>query len=113
MTYDGEGTYVVDWTVNNKILYSTRKYSTLPIRQLVEVDVDTKSSMLIPLSQASDGDFNKEGTILYFTRLPFQGCRTKRYKGGSVENIWKYELGGTEALLLPLKPGYMDLNVNG
>jgi len=37
---------------------------------------------------------------LFFTRLPFQGSHTKRYKGGTVQNLWKYTTGDAEAATL-------------
>jgi tricorn protease len=46
-------------------------------------------SELIPLAQASDGTYDTTGT-LYFTRFAFQGSHTKRYKGGTAQNIWKF-----------------------
>jgi tricorn protease len=103
-TFDAEGAYMVGWTTENKIIYSTRRYSTLPDRQLVELDTNTKSYEVIPLNQASDGVYNQDHSVLFFTRLPFQGSRTKRYKGGSVENIWKFQSGSEEAL--PLTTDY-------
>ena len=33
------------------------------------------------------------GRTLFFTRLPFQGSYTKRYKGGTAQNLWAYTLG--------------------
>ena len=103
-TYDAEGTYMVNWISNNRIFYATRKYSTLPNRQLVELETDSKAIKVFPLNQASDGVYNDDQSILFFTRLPFQGSRTKRYKGGSVENIWKFKSGGDEAI--PLTTDY-------
>ncbi|MCK7476505.1 MAG: hypothetical protein M0C28_02185 [Candidatus Moduliflexus flocculans] len=38
------------------------------------------------------------GRTLYFTRLPFQGSYTKRYKGGTAQNLWSYALGAAEAV---------------
>jgi tricorn protease len=52
------------------------------------------------LSQASDGVFDPAGKTLYFTRLPFQGSSTKRYKGGLIQHLWKYSDGDDEAVPL-------------
>ncbi len=103
-TYEGESALVIDWTPEGKILYSTRKYSTLPNMQLATIDIHTSKTELIQLSQASDGCFNSLGTTLFFTRLPFQGSHTKRYKGGTAQNLWKYTLGSKEAV--PLTSNY-------
>ena len=95
-TYDGDA-IVVGWTPDGKIIYQSSHYSTLPNRQLLTINLKTGTAELIPLSQASDGSFDAQGTTLFFTRLPFQGSHTKRYKGGTAQNIWKYELGKPEA----------------
>ena len=96
-TFSGQAATVVGWTPDGKILYSTRKYSTLPNAQLVVLDPATNAESLLPLSQAADGSFDAAGKTLYFTRLPFQGSYTKRYKGGTAQNLWSYALGAEEA----------------
>ncbi len=98
-TYDGNAR-VVGWTPDGKILYTTRRYSGLPDARLYTIDLRTDSTVSIPLAQASDGTFDDTSTILYFTRLPFQGSQTKRYKGGTAQNIWMYTLGAHEAVPL-------------
>jgi len=101
-TFDG-GAVVVGWTSDGKILYATRRYSTLPNAQVLVLDTKTWRSELIPLSQASDATVAPDGTI-YFTRLPFQGSHTKRYRGGTAQKIWKFAGGGQEAV--PLTADY-------
>jgi tricorn protease len=103
-TYEGEDAFVVGWTPGGKILYSTNHYSTLPNTQLATIDVTSGTQALIPLSQASDGTFDPSGKTLYFTRLPFQGSHTKRYQGGTAQNLWKYSDGAAEAT--PLTSDY-------
>ncbi len=103
-THDGTRATVVGWTPDGKILYSTRQYATLPNTRLVEIDPRTNAQTLVPLNQASDGVFNPVGATLFFTRLPFQGSHTKRYEGGTAQNIWKYALAGGEAI--PLTADY-------
>lgn len=98
-TFDG-GARVVGWTPDGKILYSTARYSTLPNPQLLLFDVRTDLAEVLPLAQAADGCFTSDGKVLYFTRLAFQGSHTKRYRGGTAQNIWRYALGDREATLL-------------
>src|SRR5581483_1665924 len=52
-TYDGLAGYVAGWTPDGKILYSTRRFSTLPDSQLATIDALNRVE-LIPLSQAAD-----------------------------------------------------------
>lgn len=98
-TFDGEGSTVVGFTPEGQLLYSTRRHATLPDAQLVRLDLKTGVRELLPLAQASDGTFDDSGT-LFFTRLAFQGSHTKRYRGGTAQNVWKLAPGGAEALPL-------------
>ncbi|MGB9004988.1 MAG: S41 family peptidase [Candidatus Aminicenantales bacterium] len=96
-TFSGQTSAVVGWTPDGKIIYATQKYSTLPNTQLVVLDPKTNAENILPLSQAADGSFDPAGRTLYFTRLPFQGSYTKRYKGGTAQNLWRYTAGDPEA----------------
>ena len=95
-TWEG-GALVVGWTPQGQVLYATRAYSTLPNTQLATIDLPTGARSVVPLAQASDGSYDPSGKTLYFTRLPFQGSHTKRYQGGTAQNIWKYAAGAPEA----------------
>jgi tricorn protease len=99
-TYEGAFAMVAGWTPESKVLYSTLHFSTLPNRQLAEVDLKTGVSTVLPLSQGSDGTFDTAGKVVYFTRQPFQGSSTKRYQGGTAQGLWKFALAGSEALPL-------------
>jgi tricorn protease len=100
ITFEGNNAVVVGWTPDGEILYSTSDKSTLPNTQLVRIHPVSLEWNVIPLSQASDGAYSPDNKTLYFTRLPFQGSHTKRYQGGTAQNIWKYESGSDEAILL-------------
>ena len=43
-TYGADRPAVVGWTPDGHVLYHTREFSTLPDRQLVTIDVETRSS---------------------------------------------------------------------
>ena len=104
LTFDGYNDIVIGWTNDGKIIYSTSIYSTLPNVELCLLDPNTGQSSQIPLAQASGGVFNAGRDTLYFTRLPFQGSHTKRYKGGTAQNLWRYIKGESEAI--PLTADY-------
>lgn len=89
---------VAGWTPDGRLLVGTRKYSGLPDTQLETMDMKGGRELL-PLAQAASGTFSADGKILFFTRLERQSSQTKRYKGGTAENIWRYE-AGSEAKLL-------------
>ena len=55
---------------------------------------DRRRASLLPLAQASDGAYDAKGSTLFFTRLPFQGSHTRRYKGGTAQNLWKFAGAG-------------------
>lgn len=99
-TYEGGYDEVVGWTPDGWILYATGKYSTMPSAKLCMVQPQNLRKKLIPLAQAHDGCYAEGGKTLFFTRLSFQGSQTKRYKGGTAQNIWRWDGGNTEAKLL-------------
>jgi tricorn protease len=109
-TFAGQSATVVGWTPDGKILYATQKYSTLPNTQLVVLDPATNAETVIPLAQAADGSFDPASKTLYFTRLPFQGSYTKRYKGGTAQNLWLHRPGDAEAA--PLTADYAGTSKN-
>jgi tricorn protease len=109
-TFAGQTATVAGWTPDGKILYATQKFSTLPNTQLVVLDPGTNTETLLPLNQAADGSFDAAGKTLFFTRLPFQGSYTKRYKGGTAQNLWTFVLGGEEAA--PLTADYAGTSKN-
>ncbi len=91
-TFDNAGPAFVGWTPDGKLLFSTNRYSTLPDDQLAVVGPDNRVDV-IALSQAAQGCYDARGRTLFFTRQPSQGSSTKRYKGGTAQNIWKYTDG--------------------
>jgi tricorn protease len=100
LTWHGEGAVPVAWTPDGKVLCATRAYSTLPNEQLVAIDPATGIETLLPLAQASDGTYDSNKKSLVFTRLPFQGSSTKRYQGGTAQNLWRFDEGSAEAVPL-------------
>ncbi len=106
LTYDAARASVVGWHVDqgtSKVLATTSRFSTLPFVQLTQIDPATDTRELVPLAQASDGAFDDKDA-LFFTRLAFQGSQTKRYQGGTAQNIWKWTGGDAEAA--PLTADY-------
>lgn len=77
------------WTRDGKVLYTTDRYATLPNTQMFVLDPTTGERKAVPLSQAADGEFADDGS-LFFVRIPFNGSYTKRYKGGTIEQVWRW-----------------------
>ncbi len=88
-----------------EILYATRHFSTLPEVQLVRLDPLSGRRRPVPLAQASEGAYDPSGGALVFTRYPFQGSHTKRYRGGTAQNLWRFDGGGEAAPLTADYPG--------
>ncbi len=109
-TFEGGWTRVVGWSPDGKPLFAASRYSTLPNVQIATIDLTDNQTEMIPLSQASEGTYDGEGQTLYFTRQPFQGSYTKRYKGGTAQNIWKFAPGDQEAS--PLTSDYSGTSKN-
>lgn len=90
LTYVNSGEVkAIAWLSDGKILYTARNESALDDNQLFKLDPVTLANEIIPLAQAADGAYDSQGT-LYFTRFAFQGSHTKRYKGGTAQNIWRF-----------------------
>lgn len=100
LTYEGETALVAGWTPDGRILYRTGLHSTLPNVQLAVVHPITSAQALLPLAEASGGVYAADSQTLLFTRLPKQGSSTKRYRGGWIENLWRYGPGTDEAVPL-------------
>jgi tricorn protease len=99
LTYDFDGAIRATCFSNDgKLVYRTSRYDGLPSTQLMKLDAATLTREPIPLATGSDGCYDESG-VLYFTRWPFQGSQTKRYKGGTIEQIWRFD-GKNEAACL-------------
>jgi len=102
-TWDGNA-IPAGWTPDGRLLVRTERYSTLPDAKLVAIDASGKKEF-IPLAQAASGSYSADGKTLFFTRLDRQPSSTKRYQGGTAENIWRYEAGSEAVLLTGDWPG--------
>ncbi len=110
-TFEGDNADVVGWTPDGKILYASERYSPRPAdRQLLTIDIDKDNRIqIIPLSQAAQGTYTPDGSTLFFTRLIDQGSSTKRYQGGTAQNLWRMS-GASEAI--PLTESYPGTSKN-
>jgi tricorn protease len=102
-TWDGNA-IPAGWIPDGRLLVRTERYSTLPDAKLVAIDASGKKE-IIPLAQAASGSYTADGKTLFFTRLDRQPSSTKRYQGGTAENIWRYEAGSEAVLLTGDWPG--------
>ncbi len=99
-TYEAESSIATTWTEKGELVYTTSHFSTLPDLQLVALDLENGHRRRIPLNQASEGSYDESGSKLFFVRPSYHRNVTKRYKGGTARNIWKYVEGTREAEVL-------------
>ncbi len=108
-TFDGGGlSGLSGWTPDGRILYATSSFAGLPDARLATIDTSNNIQQ-VPLNQAAQGCYDSRGETLFFTRLERQPSFTKRYQGGSAENIWKYAAG---AEAVPLTADYAGTSKN-
>ena len=96
-TWDG-GARPAGWAPDGRLMIATSRYSTLPSRQLVLIDAEGKRE-IVPLAEAAEAAYSADGHTVFFTRWGWQGSSTRRYKGGSTENLWRFD-GQNEAVAL-------------
>jgi tricorn protease len=100
-TWDGDS-QPAGWAPDGRLMIATSRYSTLPSDQLALID-DKGGREIVPLAEAAEGVYSSDGHTLFFTRWFAQSSQTKRYKGGSAENLWSFD-GKNEAV--PLTADY-------
>jgi tricorn protease len=96
-TWDGDA-LPVGWKPDGRLIVNTQRYSTLPDPKLVLIDSHGNRELL-PLAPASEAAYSTDGQTLFFTRFENQGSSTKRYKGGFIQQIWRFD-GHDEAVPL-------------
>lgn len=99
-TYEQDASFTNSWTPDGKLIYNTRAYSKVPDNQIVTIDLVTKQKTRIPLAQASEASYDNTGETVYFVRPAYHRNVTKRYKGGTARQIWKFTQGAEEAVKL-------------
>lgn len=101
LTFDAARISHVGWTPDGKVVVGTNIYAGLPSQQLVSFDISAPDGSIVrtrvPLAQAADGCYSADGKTLVFTRLSFQGSHTKRYQGGTAQQLWSFSDGQPEA----------------
>ena len=99
-TYEQDASITNSWTPDGKVIYNTRAYSKVPDNQIITIDLLTKQKTKIPLAQASEAAYDVSGKTVYFVRPAYHRNVTKRYKGGTARQIWKFTQGANEAVKL-------------
>src|ERR1051326_5377450 len=104
LTWDGLRDLVVGWTPAGEVLFASRRGSGLPAGQLFAVEPASGARRAIPLAQAAEGAF--DGGTLVFTRQETNISNTRRYRGGTLQQLWTWSGGsGARDEARPLLPG--------
>ncbi|MFC1543743.1 S41 family peptidase [Gemmatimonadota bacterium] len=99
-TYESESSIATAWTPDGRLVYQTTHYATLPVPQLVIVDLSDGTREVVPLSTASEATYDGSGRTLYFVRPAFHNNVTRRYTGGTARDVWRFGPGMAEAVEL-------------
>ena len=99
-TFESDASLANAWSSENEIVYATRAYNKKPDNRLVKINTKTKIRTFIPLDQASEASFSDDGNTVFFVRPAYHRNVTKRYKGGTARQIWKFSQGDKEAVKL-------------
>ncbi len=89
----------VGWSADGRVLVRASWSAGLPDFRLALVHPDTGDVEEVPLSQASEGDFTADGALV-FARMPRQGSNSRFYKGGTAQQLWRFDGEGNEAVAL-------------
>ncbi len=95
LTWDGLRALVVGWTPAGEVMFTSRRGSGFPAGQLFAVEPVSLARRAIPLAQASEGAW--DGTTLVFTRQEPNISFTRRYRGGTIQQLWRWDGGRDEA----------------
>ena len=95
LTWDGLRAHVCGWTPQGEVLFTSRRDSGLPAGRLFAVSPVTGARRVLPLAQASEGAWL--GDRLVFTRQEPNISHTRRYRGGTIQQLWAWDGGRAEA----------------
>ena len=95
LTWDGLRASVVGWTPQGEVLFASRRGSGLPAGRLFAVHPGTGVRRTLPLAEAAEGAY--DGATLYFTRQETNISNTRRYRGGTIQQLWRWDGGREEA----------------
>ncbi len=97
LTHEGDNARVQGFSRDGRVLYTSSRYSGKPSQRMYAVDPVSKISQPIPLAEAAEGCYL--GNDFVFARLPQTSDNVKNYRGGLVQQLWRFD-GTSEAVLL-------------
>lgn len=89
----------VGWVADGRVLVRASWSAGVPDFRLALVHPETGDVEEVPLSQAAEGSYTADGSLV-FARMPRQGSNSRFYKGGSAQQLWRFDGAGMEAVPL-------------
>jgi len=116
LTYQGESAVVVGWSPDNQYIYFTTSYKQAFRRaqRLWQVHVDGGVPTVLPFGIANRISHQPAGTGVVLGRHSADAARWKRYRGGTIGQLWIDNSGDGEfAQLMPAEgnlssPNWLD-----
>jgi tricorn protease len=97
---------VVGWNPqSNKILFSSFRHSYRYFLRLYLISPDGSGLEELPLHEAARGSYSPDGTALVYNRIAREHRTWKRYRGGTAQDLWLYELATAKDRRLTDFPG--------
>lgn len=89
---------LVDWYPDGKNLLfrSTRNSFSYRFNRHHKVSIEGGFPQLIPLPEAELASFNSDGSKVAYNRLSRENRTWKRYRGGTVQEVWVYDFAKNE-----------------
>jgi tricorn protease len=100
LSFDGTRVYVQGWTPSGEVLYASSAQVGPGWRRVLRaVDPATLATRTLPLDDAIEGAVDPASQAVFFTRLGLQltNDNAKRYRGGALAHLWRWDGGDAEA----------------
>jgi tricorn protease len=88
LTYISEGANVVGWHSSNEIIFTSAKNNPFRLRSLFTINLETEKVQKIPCGPANFISYNPEGKGSVIQRHGNGYVSWKRYRGGTIGQLW-------------------------
>ena len=93
LTYHPARDRVVEWTPDGQVLISTRRGEPLTwLRRLMTVSTEGGLPVALPMNTGGAASYSPDGRKIAFNRLERDFATWKRYRGGTAQDVWIFDL---------------------
>ncbi len=101
LTFHSAWDRVVDWTPDGQVLFMSRRGEPLTgLRRLFTVPVTGGLPTPLPMHNGAAASYSPDGKKLAFNRIDRDNRTWKRYRGGTAQDIWVFDLEGQKTTRL-------------